>query len=105
MTQADLFGPEALPTPSPEVISLAQGIPPTIRFGTSTWNYDGWFGDVYHRRYRGSEPSRRLESSAPYPLRRTVGIDCVFYDPPSAAELDSYAHALSASYRCLRRLW
>src|SRR5205823_4775634 len=44
MTQPDLFGPETLPAPSPEVAELAQAIPPKIRFGTSTWTYDGWFG-------------------------------------------------------------
>src|SRR5258707_7041866 len=87
MTQADLFGPEALPAPSPEVAELAQGIPSNIRFGTSTWTYDGWFGDVYHRRYRGAQPASRLEEYARYPLFRTVGIDSAIYDPPSEAEL------------------
>src|SRR2546426_2655656 len=71
MTQADLFGPEALPTPSPEVVELAQRIPSNIRFGTSTWTYDGWFGDVYHRHYRGPQPAQRLEEYARYPLFRT----------------------------------
>src|SRR5437016_13861698 len=105
MTQADLFGPEALPTPSPEVISLAQGVPPTIRFGTSTWTYDGWFGDVYHRRYRGPQPAQRLEEYARYPLFRTVGIDSAFYDPPSEAELASYAKALPPAFPCVSTVW
>src|SRR6266851_1305805 len=64
MTQADLFGPEALPTPRPEVVELAQRIPSNIRFGTSTWTYDGWFGDVFHRHYRGPQPALRLEEYA-----------------------------------------
>ena len=105
MTQADLFGPEALPSPSPEVVSLAQGIPPTIRFGTSTWTYDGWFGDVYHRRYRGPQPAQRLEEYARYPLFRTVGIDSAFYDPPSEAELASYARALPPAFPCVSKVW
>jgi uncharacterized protein YecE (DUF72 family) len=105
MTQADLFGPEALPAPSPEVVSLAQGIPPTIRFGTSTWTYDGWFGDVYQRRYRGPQPALRLEEYARYPLFRTVGIDSAFYDPPSEAELASYARALPAGFPCVSKVW
>ncbi len=98
MTQPDLFGPEALPAPRHEVVELAQGIPANIQFGTSTWTYDGWFGDVYHRRYRGPEPARRLEEYARYPLFRTVGIDSAFYDPPSEEELRSYARALPAGF-------
>ena len=30
---------------------LAARIPPLVRFGTSTWNYPGWRGLVYHRDY------------------------------------------------------
>jgi len=105
MTQADLFGPEALPTPSPEVVKLAQRIPSNIRFGTSTWTYDGWFGDVYHRHYRGAQPARRLEEYARYPLFRTVGIDSAFYDPPSENELDSYARVLPPGFPCVSKVW
>ncbi len=105
MTQADLFGPEALPAPSPELVQLGQGIPPDIRFGTSTWTYDGWFGDVYHRHYRGPQPAKRLEEYARYPLFRTVGIDSVFYDPPSEAELQSYARALPPAFPCVSKVW
>jgi len=105
MTQADLFGPEALPAPSPELVQLGQGIPPDIRFGTSTWTYDGWFGDVYHRHYRGPQPAKRLEEYARYPLFRTVGIDSVFYDPPFEAELQSYARALPPAFPCVSKVW
>src|SRR3989442_3268259 len=105
MTQADLFGPEGLPTPRPEVVELARRIPSNIRFGTSTWTYDGWFGDVYHRRYRGPQPALRLEEYARYPLFRTVGIDSAFYDPPSEAELESYARALPAGFPGVSNWW
>src|SRR5213083_2510977 len=105
MTQPDLFGLEALPAPNHEVVELAQGIPANIRFGTSTWTYDGWFGDVYHRRYRGPEPARRLEEYARYPLFRTVGIDSAFYDPPSEEELRSYARVLPAGFPCVSKVW
>src|SRR5205823_778264 len=50
----------ALPAPPAALISLAQHIPPSIRFGTSTWTYDGWAGEVYHRPYRSAQPARRL---------------------------------------------
>src|SRR2546421_373002 len=96
MTQPDLFAPDPLPSPPPEIIALARAIPPHIRFGTSTWTYDGWFGDVYQRHYRGPQPAKRLEEYARYPLFRTVGIDSAFYDPPSEEELQSYARALPA---------
>jgi uncharacterized protein YecE (DUF72 family) len=105
MTQADLFGSEALPPPSPELVQLGQGIPPGIRFGTSTWTYDGWFGDVYHRRYRGPQPAKRLEEYARYPLFRTVGIDSAFYDPPSEEELQSYASELPPGFPCVSKVW
>jgi uncharacterized protein YecE (DUF72 family) len=105
MTQPDLFGPEALPSPSREVVELAQAIPANIRFGTSTWTYDGWSSDVYHRRYRGPEPARRLEEYARYPLFRTVGIDSAFYDPPSEDELRSYARALPSGFPCVSKVW
>ena len=48
----------ALPPPSAALVSLAQRIPPSIRFGTSTWTYDGWAGEVYHRSYRSAQPAR-----------------------------------------------
>ena len=105
MTQPDLFGPEALPAPSRELVTLAQSIPANIRFGTSTWTYDGWSSDVYHRHYRGPEPARRLEEYARYPLFRTVGIDSAFYDPPSEDELRSYARALPPGFPCVSKVW
>jgi len=105
VTQHELFGVESLPPPSPEVTELGQGIPSSIRFGTSTWTYDGWFGDVYHRRYRGPQPASRLEEYARYPLFRTVGIDSAFYDPPSEEELRSYARALPPGFPCVSKVW
>ena len=105
MSQPDLFGPETLPWPSREVVELAERIPPTIRFGTSTWTYDGWFGDIYHRRYRGPQPAKRLEEYTRYPLFRTVGIDSAFYDPPSEDELRAYAQALPAGFPAVSKVW
>ena len=104
--QPDLFdGSESLPEPSAELTALAGRLPSSIRFGTSTWTYDGWFGDVYHRRYRGPQPASRLEEYARYPLFRTVGIDSAFYDPPSETELASYARALPPGFPCVSKVW
>ena len=65
----------ALPQPARDLVELGSRIPSSVRFGVSTWTYDGWTGDVYHRAYRGAQPARRLEEYARYPLFRTVGID------------------------------
>jgi len=86
-------------------VTLAERIPANIRFGTSTWTYDGWAGEVYHRRYRGPQPAKRLEEYTRYPLFRTVGIDSAFYDPPSEAELRSYAQALPAGFPAVSKVW
>src|SRR5256885_12519662 len=83
-----------LPPPSAELVELGQRVPSAIRFGTSTWTYDGWAGDVYHRTYRGAQPARRLEEYARYPLFRTVGIARAYYEPPEQEVLTPYSRPL-----------
>src|SRR2546425_1938715 len=95
----------ALPPAAPELVELGRRVPPTVKFGTSTWTYDGWAGDVYHRSYRGAQPARRLEEYARYPLFQTVGIDSAFYDPPSEATLAAYARSLPAGFPCVSKVW
>jgi uncharacterized protein YecE (DUF72 family) len=103
--QPSLFGDEPASPPRPDLERLAARIPPEIRFGTSTWTYDGWSGEVYHRPYRGPEPARRLEEYARYPLFRTVGIDSALYGPPSENALRAYARALPAGFPCVVKVW
>lgn len=98
-------GVETLPPARPELVELAGALPPNVRFGTSTWTYDGWTGDVYHRVYRGPEPARRLEEYGRYPLFRTVGIDSAFYDPPTDETLAAYARALPPGFPCVSKVW
>ena len=106
MNQPDLFeGLESLPEPSTELTALVRRVPANVRFGTSTWTYDGWYGDVYHRRYRGPQPAKRLEEYVRYPLFRTVGIDSAFYEPPSEAVLRAYAQALPPGFPCVSKVW
>src|SRR2546427_13193525 len=104
MTPMDQYQPslfaETLPAPRPDLVTLARRLPPTVRFGTSTWTYDGWFGDVYRRRYRGPQPASRLGGYARYPLFPTAGIDSALYDPPSGEELASSARALPPGLSC-----
>jgi uncharacterized protein YecE (DUF72 family) len=102
--QPSLFADEPRPA-QPGLAELGDRVPPNIKFGTSTWTYDGWSGDVYHRSYRGPQPAKRLEEYARYPLFRTVGIDSAFYDPPSDAVLTAYAHALPPGFPCVSKAW
>src|SRR5690348_998811 len=95
----------ALPAPPADLVALGRRIPSNIRFGVSTWTYDGWAGDVYHRPYRGAEPARRLEEYARYPLFRTVGIDSAYYEPPSEEVLAAYARALPPGFPCVSKVW
>jgi uncharacterized protein YecE (DUF72 family) len=103
--QPDLFEGDALPEPSAELTALARRLPANVRFGTSTWTYDGWAGDVYHRHYRGAQPAKRLEEYVRYPLFRTVGIDSAFYEPPSEEVLRAYAQALPPGFPCVSKVW
>ncbi len=106
MEQPSLFGEPTLPTePSPELVALAHALPAGVRFGTSTWTYDGWKGDVYARTYRGPQPAKRLEEYARYPLFGAVGIDSAFYEPPSEEVLASYARALPPGFPCVSKVW
>ncbi len=103
--QPSLFGPDAPAPAHADLARLAAGVPPGIRFGASTWTYDGWSGDVYHRDYRGPQPARRLEEYGRYPLFRTVGIDSAFYEPPSEEVLAAYARALPPGFPCVSKVW
>ena len=95
----------SLPPPSDDLVALGSRIPPNVKFGTSTWTYDGWAGEVYHRPYRGAQPARRLEEYWRYPLFRTVGIDSAFYEPPTEEVLAAYARALPRGFPCVSKVW
>lgn len=95
----------ALPAPPADLVALSHNIPARVKLGVSTWTYDGWMGDVYHRPYRGAEPARRLEEYARYPLFGTVGIDSAYYEPPSEEVLAAYARALPRGFLCVSKVW
>lgn len=103
--QPSLFDSAAPADAHAELIRLATRVPSRVRFGASTWTYDGWSGDVYHRDYRGPQPARRLEEYGRYPLFSTVGIDSAFYEPPSEETLAAYARALPPGYPCVSKVW
>ena len=85
---------------------LAARIPPSVRFGTSTWNYPGWRGLVYHRDYgpKGAA-ARMLEEYTAFPLFRTAGIDSSFYGPPTEAVLQSYAKHSPPGFPFVSKVW
>lgn len=66
---------------------------PLIRFGTSTWTYEGWQGQVYQGQYAKSTFAREcLGEYCQYqyqdePLFRTVGNDSTLYRPPTTNQL------------------
>jgi uncharacterized protein YecE (DUF72 family) len=86
--------------------ALAARVPAGVRFGTSSWNYPGWRGLVYHRDYEGTGSSTRmLEEYARFPLFRTVGIDSSFYAPPTEETLRGWARHLPPGFPCVSKVW
>jgi uncharacterized protein YecE (DUF72 family) len=85
---------------------LREQIPDSVRFGTSTWNYPGWRGLVYHQDYgpKGAA-ARMLKEYAAFPLFGTVGVDSSFYGPPTEAVLRSYAEHLPPGFPCVSKVW
>jgi uncharacterized protein YecE (DUF72 family) len=86
----------------------------TVRFGTSSWAYEGWQGLVYHRQYAKHGFSQdTLEEYAAYavdviggpPLYRTVGIDHTFYRPATSAQLAHYAKQVPTDFRFCQKVW
>jgi uncharacterized protein YecE (DUF72 family) len=89
-----------------ELRSLREAIPPLIRFGTSSWNYPGWQGLVYHGKYpkSGAVP-KMLAEYAEFPLFTTVGIDASFYRPLTPGTYKSYREALPPGFTCVQKVW
>src|SRR5918992_3240426 len=85
---------------------LRARIPDSVRFGTSTWNYPGWRGLVYHEDYgpKGAA-ARMLKEYAAFPLFSTVGIDSSYYGPPTESVLRSYAEHLPPGFPCISKVW
>ncbi|MBT8493724.1 MAG: DUF72 domain-containing protein [Deltaproteobacteria bacterium] len=108
--QLGLFGTDTeLPPrePDPELVELASGLPPRLRFGTCSWTFRGWAGQVYHRSY-SSQKSFVGESLSEYvrhPLFRSVEIDRSYYAPVSAEDLAVYADRMPADFDAGMKIW
>lgn len=84
---------------------------PLIRFGTSTWTYEGWQGHVYRRQYARTTFAREcLGEYCQYlyngePLFRTVGNDSTFYRPPTANQLRHYLNQIPEDFEMCFKVW
>src|SRR5579884_2787171 len=84
---------------------------PFIRFGTSTWAYEGWQGIIYQQRY----DKRRFKQDClaeyaryvyrGHPLFRTVGLDLTFYGPPTVELLSHHAKQLPEGFEMCSKVW
>jgi uncharacterized protein YecE (DUF72 family) len=85
----------------------ASQLPATIFLGTSTWTFPGWKGIVYKRQYKSEREfsQRCLEEYATIPWFRTVCIDSLFYNPPSAVTLERYASQVPDTFRWVSKVW
>lgn len=86
-------------------------VSPLVRFGTSTWTYEGWQGQVYQRQYTKTSFTREcLGEFCQYlyngqPLFRTVGNDSTFYRPPSANQLSRYLTQIPEDFEMCFKVW
>lgn len=84
---------------------------PLIRFGTSTWTYEGWQGQVYKRPYKKMSFAREcLGEYCQYlyngePLFRTVGNDSTFYRPPTSNQLRNYLKQIPEDFEMCFKVW
>ncbi len=84
---------------------------PLIRFGTSTWAYEGWQGQVYLKKYAKTAFAREcLGEYCQYlhngePCFRTVGNDSTFYRPPTANQLRHYLHQIPEDFEMCFKVW
>ena len=86
-------------------------ISPLVRFGTSTWTYVGWQGQVYTRQYAKSRFAQEcLGEYCQYqhndePLFRTVGNDATFYRPPTTNQLRRYLNQIPDGFEMCFKVW
>lgn len=95
--------PRARVAPAPiddEHRRLRAALPARLRLGTSSWNFTGWAGLVWDKRYPEATLSRHgLGAYAQHPLLRTVSLDRVFYRPLSSSEYAAYANVVPDDFR------
>ncbi|HSY37876.1 MAG TPA: DUF72 domain-containing protein [Polyangia bacterium] len=86
----------------PEHRALAGRLPPTVRFGTMSWNFPGWIGKVYDAAApRTRLADRGLPAYASHPLHRAVEIDRTYYEAPAAGFFRGLAEEVPDDFRFL----
>ena len=85
---------------------LASHIPASVRFGTSSWTFQGWNNIVYS----GSPTQAALVRSglrayARHPLLRTVGIDRSYYAPLTDEDLAGYSAQLPQGFLAVSKVF
>ncbi len=84
---------------------------PLVRFGTSTWTYEGWQGQVYLKQYAKTTFAREcLGEYCQYlyngePCFRTVGNDATFYRPPTPNQLRKYLNQIPEDFEMCFKVW
>ena len=86
---------------------IAKKLPPEVLFGTSSWNYPGWQGQIYTKTYKSDAAfkAESLEEYAQYPWFRTVGLDASFYGPPSPKTLARMSEQLPGDFPVVSKVW
>ncbi len=79
----------------------AAALPPTVRFGTSSWSFPGWKGLVYSGRRTAAQLARDgLREYARHPLLTTVGVDRSYYARVPDEDFRRYAEQLPDGFPC-----
>ncbi len=82
-----------------------------VRFGTSTWTYEGWQGQIYLKQYAKTTFAREcLGEYCQYlyngePCFRTVGNDATFYRPPTLNQLRKYLNQIPEDFEMCFKVW
>jgi uncharacterized protein YecE (DUF72 family) len=83
-----------------DIRDLAAALPPTLRLGTSSWNYPGWSGIVWDGLYTEVGLSRfGLTAYARHPLMGTVSLDRAFYRALTVAQFEAHAAQVPGDFR------
>lgn len=105
--QPGLFAEDLPPKPllqQAECAEIAEGLPPTLRLGTSSWTFPGWKGLVYEEGQPAGEAvlaRSGLEQYGRSPLLRTVGLDRAFYRPMTVEQCRGLRAQAGPTFRFL----
>lgn len=93
----------------PLTLPTWEGLPPPmpgLTFGTSSWTYPGWKGQIYSRAYKeNGDALPMLKEYVRCPLFGCVGIDATFYRPPSRKTLQSYREVLPPGFEAVGKVY